>query len=527
MAEGVEQLQSTASASPASPPGHRPWWETRLFVAALILIAFIPLLYPTVPPLVDLPGHMGRYRVMLAEGNSPLLKWYEFRWALIGNLGVDLLVYPLAKLIGLEPAVKLIVMIIPPLTVAGFLWVAREVHGRLPATAAFALPFAFGHPFNYGFVNFALSMAFCFLAFGLWLRLERRGRYGLRALLLAPISCLVWVTHAFGWGALGLLAFSAEAVHQHDRDRNWPRALGRAIVQVLPLTIPILPMLLWRGAIDQGMTGGWFDWAGKATWFMAVLRDRWQLFDALSAAICLAVIAICFRKPEFRFSRNLIASLLVLVGIFLLLPYVIFGSAFADMRLMPFIFAVALLAIRPGGEGHLPLMRITAIAAVGFYLVRIAANTLSYAIAANGHAAALQALDHIPHGSRVVSLVSLDCRNVWALNVDTHLGAMVMVRRHGFSNDQWQVAGANLMRVRYPAAGLFESDPSQMINNGCLDAGWPSLEPAARRIPAGAFDYAWLVDRRGPAPLPVEGAELVWRGPNSALYRLPGAAGRQ
>ena len=94
----------------------------------------------------------------------------------IGNLGVDLLMMALAPLIGLEPAVKLIVLAIPPLTVAGFLWVAREVHGRVPPTAYFAIPFAYGHPFMFGFVNFALSMAFAFLAFGLWLRLGRLGR---------------------------------------------------------------------------------------------------------------------------------------------------------------------------------------------------------------------------------------------------------------------------------------------------------------------------------------------------------------
>ena len=116
----------------------------RAAAALVVALAAVPLVYPPIPPLVDLFGHMGRYRVQLDIGRSPWLHlYYGFHWAAIGNLGVDLLVMPLGRLIGLEPAVKLIVMAIPPLTVFGFLWVAREVHGRVPPTALFALPLPF------------------------------------------------------------------------------------------------------------------------------------------------------------------------------------------------------------------------------------------------------------------------------------------------------------------------------------------------------------------------------------------------
>src|SRR4051812_31691005 len=43
----------------------RHWWEQRWVAAALVLLSTIPLLWPHIPPLVDLPGHMGRYRVQL------------------------------------------------------------------------------------------------------------------------------------------------------------------------------------------------------------------------------------------------------------------------------------------------------------------------------------------------------------------------------------------------------------------------------------------------------------------------------
>ena len=138
----------------------RPWWESRLCLGLAVLATMLPLLYPPIPPLVDLLGHMGRYRVELDLNHSQFLQqYYDYHWAAIGNLGVDLLIIPLGKLFGLEVAVKLTVLVIPPLTAIGFLWVAREVHGRIPPTTFFALPFIYGFPFLFGFVNFALSVA--------------------------------------------------------------------------------------------------------------------------------------------------------------------------------------------------------------------------------------------------------------------------------------------------------------------------------------------------------------------------------
>lgn len=507
-------------------PDRRPWWESRVYVAALILLAAVPLIYPDVPPLVDLPGHMGRYRVEMDLGSSPELRqFYGFDWRPIGNLGVDLLVAPLGRLIGLEPAVKAIVLAIPALTVAGLLWVAREVHHRLPPTSVFALPFAYGFPFLFGFVNFALAMALAMLAFALWLRLAQRDRDSVRAILFVPISFLLFFTHAFGWGMLGLLCFSAEAVRQHDRGIGWLRAGLKAALHAMVLALPALVILLWRSGTSGEMTYGWFDWPKKWLWIYSALRDRWPWFDIAAVVLVALVLLFALLHRRLEYSRNLAFSSLVLIAAFLMLPWTMFGSAYADMRIVPYIFALALIAIRFKGPTSPRLAALLAAVGLAFYVVRLAGTTVSLALAANAQEARLGALDHLPRGARLVHFAGQMCADRWALPRNSHLGGMALVRRHAFSNEQWAIDGANLLKVRLAEAGRFRSDPSQIVREArCATAARWSADQALRSIPDGVFDFAWLIDMPPYDPRLTAGWTLLWSGEGALLYRLPDSA---
>ena len=499
--------------------GPRPWWETRWMVALAIAAAMLPLAYPQIPPLVDMLGHMGRYRVEL--GNSPWLdQYYSFHWALIGNLGVDLLVMGLAPLIGLEPAVKLIIIAIPALTVAGFLWVAREVHHRIPPTAYLAIPFAYGQPFMFGFVNFALAMAFAFLAFGLWLRLSRLGQIKLRQWLFVPLSLLIYFTHAYGWGVLGLLCFSAEAVRLHDRGDGWFRAGFHAALNASVMALPILVTLAWREGAG-GETSDWFNWNAKWLWLKGTLRDRWMWFDMAALVFVGLIFLEAFRNRRIGYSRNLFFSGIVLALGYVLLPRIVFGSAYADMRLVPYIFAVLLLSIRFKGPTPHRLGTVLAVIAILFCAVRLGSNTYSLAIASNNYDAKLKALDYIPTGSRVLSLYGLSCTRTWALPRNSHLGAMVMVRKQGFSNDQWYIDGLNLMKIVYRGAPGYSFDPSNVVRpNRCRDPLHRTIGESLANFPRSGFDYLWLIDAPPFDPALVAGMQPVWRGPGSTLYRV-------
>ena len=516
------------SHGPPSRRDSRSWWESRPFILVLVGLSAIPLLYPAVPPLVDLFGHMGRYRVELDLHRSPWLgQFYDFHWSAIGNLGVDLLVVPLSRLFGLELAVKLIVLAIPPMTIAGFLWVAREVHHRLPPTALFALPFAYSYPFLFGFANFTLAMALALLAFGLWLRLARLNRDRLRAILFVPISIVIFFAHAFGWGMLGLLCFSAEAVRLHDSGKPWFKAGLVAAMHVSVMAVPILFMLFWRSGTSGQMTFGWFEWALKWEWIYSALRDRVQVFDVAALIVIAGIFLLALLHRKLELSRNLAFSALVLLLAFLLLPWTIFGSAYADMRLVPFMMAIAVLAIRFRGEADVRLANGLAAAGLGLFLLRLAGTTISLGIAADAQAAELAALDHVPYGARMVNLTGHACGRHWAPPRNSHLGAMAIVRRHAFSNDQWAVEGANLLKVKYEAAGHFMADPSQIVRpTACSsDRVW-SPERAFAAIPRQAFDYVWTIDLPPMDPKSLRGLRPIWRGPGSVLYEVEKPGGQ-
>ena len=276
-----------------------------------------------------------------------------------------------------------------------------------------------------------------------------------------PISCILWVVHAFGWGTLGVLAFSAELVRQHDRGRGYVLRLGPC-GQALPVARfavrddGLLAQQCRAARPATGSTG-----SGKAMWLFMSLRDRWVVFDIGALAISLIVLIAAWGSRHIQYSRNLAASALFLLLVFCLLPRVIFGSAYADMRLAPYIFAIALIAIRfPHASRR--TMLVFGIAGTLFFAARTAGTTVSMVMYDRTYDANLAAIEHIPHGARLVSFVGRPCIEDWAMSRLLHLPAMAIVRREAFSNDQWVLPGAQLLTVHYdPGAASSSRTPAR------------------------------------------------------------------
>ncbi|MDG2533246.1 hypothetical protein P6144_06280 [Sphingomonas sp. HITSZ_GF] len=500
------------------------WWETRWFALVAILASCVPLLWPALPPLVDLPAHIGRYHIAAAIGDSAdLQRHYSYQWALIGNLGVDGIVYALTPLMGVEAAAKWTVVTIPLLTTAALAWLSRESGGRRSPAMLAAFPLAYSYAFLFGFVNFALASGLAIAALALWIRLGRQHRLALRAALFVPISFLLWVVHSFGWGMFGLFAFAAELARLRVAGKTWRAAILGAVLACIPLGGPALLTLH-----TQYSSVVYYQWRAKPGWIASLLRDRWKWFDVASVLAIAVLLYTALRRPGWRFDPTAGAAALTGLLVFLVFPFTVAAGAYADMRLLGPAAAIALVAVRPPPQWE----RAVAIGATLFFVVRTAAGTISMLLAAQPQQQALEAVAHIPRGAAVLVLAQENCATDWVSRRLGHISGIAVARRDVFESGQWMLPGQQLLLHRHERAEPYASDPSQLVYPvGCA---YRPTDPATaiRDFDRGTFTHVWVIGFR-PQPALARDVKLVWSNGMSSLYRvdhiagLSGSAGRR
>ncbi len=484
------------------------WWESRWAVAVAALAATIPLWLVTVPPLIDLVGHMGRYHVQLnLAGNATLAANWDYHWRLIGNLGSDVLMEPLGRMFGVERGAVVLAGLILVVMITGIARLARAAHGSLPATAWAAFPFAMAYPWQYGLVNYWL---------GVGCALHAAAFYYRRAMpwwLLGPASLLLWTVHIYGWAVFAVLVVARAMAGLPVRKRL------PALLKLWPLGAPAVVMfaLSYGQAGSAAATLGWLDFGYKALALSWTLRDQNQWLDIGCLIAAMLLIYAGVRSKAFKLDTALGTAALLLLGATLVIPYQLLGSAFADARLWPVVFIVALLAIRPVEAGG-QLAAGIALGAALIFGVRIAATTVGFAQYDTAYARHLKALDLMPRGARVAVFTEFPCEVAWRRPRLDHLDGMAVVRRDAFTNGQWDVPGAQLLVPLAAKGTRFNSDPSQLVM-GCGDLR-PALAARLADFPRDRFDLVWLIGYR-PETLPrYKGLMPLFADDRTILYRI-------
>lgn len=493
-------------------PQPAPWWDRGWLWLVLALASTLPFVVAPLPMLPDYFSHIGRYHVMNHGAESAYLRqYYEFRWALIGNLGVDLLMVPLGRVLPTETAATICAAGIPPLTLAGIFAVARTVWGRVQAPALLALPFVYSFTFLFGFVNYHLALALALLAFALWVR-AARWPPALRTALFLAIGAALWVAHIAGWAVLLLLISCWEFVTARRMGSKFLPSVVTAARRTLPVALPLAALVIWRSG-NGGTSFDVRDLRSKLDWLTILLRSE-HIWTDIATVLLLGVAGWwLYRKSGAARDGRLLFAALMLALCFLVLPKVVFGSFYADGRLLP-VFAIVLFVGLGTPAGRVGT--IVALLGVGIFAARLAMTTVGWQQRGSAAVADLEALDSVPRGSRIAVMSSPTACEDWHLKGFDHLASLAIVRREAFVNTQWDIAGSQLLRPLYNRGrGFNDAISTRMAGKRSACDGTP-LPQMLAGLPRDRFDYVWVFDDAADAPW----LRPVFAGPHGRLYRI-------
>ncbi|MFA7602653.1 MAG: hypothetical protein WCY29_06560 [Novosphingobium sp.] len=457
----------------------------------LSLLAAMPFIVAATPQLTDYPSHLARYHIMLDGGRDAFLaRYYAFRWQVSGNLGADLLIWPLVQVMSLETAGRVLGMIIPALTGLGIVAVEWTLRRRVGIGGLLAFTFIWSPAMVMGFYNYCLSLALALLAFALWVRLD--GRTWRWAPFIA-IGLATWLCHASGWGVLGVLVFGYE---WHRRKSVY------AVLATWPLAFPAIAMLLASEAAG-GLSYGEDVALYKALVWLQGMRDQSFVLDIVTLVLGLFLVFVAARHR--RIDGRLGWAALILIVLTIAMPRHFGGGDYADYRLVAVALMIGCMAI----DWQPP--RWLFWAAPLLFLIRLDITCDAWQVNARQLDEDLKALAYLPEGARVAGAVMVE-KTDWRFNPFEHAPSYATIRRNALVNTHFAIPGVHMLHVK--EGGPDFVDPSHRI---LREPGEPiRLDDFP---PARQADYLWYFGDEAPDTLP-PGAQVLFATRHSLLARL-------
>lgn len=254
--EGVQVPEGIDTAGRA--PLARQDGAMRLLLPSLLAAGLLPALLTPVLPLIDLYNHVFRFDVLSRLASDPALAAnYTPQWALLPNIGLDVIAAALLRLVPATWLPHIIVSLILVTMFGGVVAFNRALLGRgrplAPLLAALlALPLLYSWILNWGFVNFLLGLGLVFVGAAAWLHL--RDRTALRLAVAIPAAVLIFLCHGVAFALYGLLIAALELGHWLGQRPRRPAALMQALAMCLVQAV--LPVLLFFASPTVGAAGG-------------------------------------------------------------------------------------------------------------------------------------------------------------------------------------------------------------------------------------------------------------------------------
>lgn len=518
-----------------SPPA---WWTgLTLMLAALT----VPVLAAGVPPLTDYPNHLARcYLLAFGQSDPVLSQMFSAHWQIIPNIAVDLLLPALMHLVSPLAAGRMVLALCLWLPTSGTVALSYAYFHRRSFWQLAAGFGAFNLLFLMGFMNFELAIGIALWGAAAWI--EYREKFpGVTVALGATVATLTFFFHMFGLCFYALLIGSYELsmlVGEDWRTRSDPRyVVKRIALLAIALMVPVA--LYFASPLEKvKTTAAWPHLWQKAVGLFTPFQGYSSWFDILTVVPLIAFVLYCLRQRSARISRPALISSVILLVTYIVMPRMLKGTYFMDLRLpvmMGFLLFAGFIPRRLSSR-----QRFVAIVAFAvLFVTRIVFVTDVWVHSQRDLNDVRQVIESVTPGSRVLAadVVCTD-NKTWCASMPIsrrlpaltptywHLASFVLLDRHAFWPNIFAEPGKQPVVIKEPYAHLQAVD-SPPVNYLDLTSG-PLTTLETTRFPfldgwTTKFDYVLILNAEG-APdldhfLPTQ-LQLVDRQGIAALFRI-------
>lgn len=492
--------------------------------ALLTALALAPLVHYTLPPLEDYANHLARLHVIATGGADPdLARYYRLDWMLVPNLAMDLIVPPIARLVGIYTAGQIFNCFSIAAISTGMMVLARALNGRWSFAPLFGLPFLYNYVLLVGTTNYLLGIGLALWALAAWIVVRQRPLAHRLPVAAGLVLALFFVhLYAVGLFGLGLLAIEMRRLTQPGACTPRQRLVDFCAPGLAFL--PVLPLLLAGPTSDLAGSTYW-ELNGKLDGLFYAVRaySGWSTVILLGAIAGASILAA--RSGFLRVHP--IGWLLLGIGAvaYLAMPRMLFDTYMADQRL-----PIALLFMLIATVDLRPTSRAAILAAVALatalLAIRIAEIEQRWDPEARQTAEFKGSLGHLARGSKVLIVTADPQRGYVPEDFGlVHAASLATIESSALITRNFTVRGKQVMQPTPPVRDLVDR----------LDGAPPSLAQLTQYTERQArpdqyiywqrwpqtFDYVYVLftDAGAPNPDPTH-LELLHAGARFHLYRV-------
>ena len=412
-------------------------------LALLCLILLAPLTLVDVPPLLDYPNHLARAVVLASAGTDPILSsMYRPHWAIIPDLGIDLVLPPLLHVLPIHLAGRIVVGLGLLLPVAGVVAYSRANFGAWSTWPLASALVAYNATFLLGFLNFVAGIGMSLLFGAAWI--AWRDRYPKVVAIIANVGTVaLYFCHLMG------LLFFYVLIAGYELERLWvarrePVAVCRRIGIMVPMIATPFALFLASPLAFLSNSIEWTSAVDKLRQLVLPFSNYILSIDIVTAGVVAGFLLCCIPTGRCRITLAGGVALAVTTIGFVVAPWACKGTYFFDTRFVILLSFLLFAAVQPIRLNRLMMISATCLFAAlfairmgiigyGWHEHQSDINDLRAVIASVPPGARVMVAEVTPAiASEYWRHVPLSRRLSVGLELDTHLPALLLIEHRAY-----------------------------------------------------------------------------------------------